>query len=154
MNVSQSKVKSSSSCDIGNDLFILAPGYYISNLGCNIRMHRHGEHNYFCTQNGFPFFRFTFVSLQHIFVCLGELLFLGMVCRQQTRYEPSHRGSAGGVWRRGRPADYRSDPVRCCCCCCCCCCCGGASSPQLRLRLRLRPGSPSASNSAPPCVEN
>ncbi|CAB1420221.1 unnamed protein product [Pleuronectes platessa] len=48
---------------------------------------------------------------EHILVRLSELLLLGMVRRQQPRYEPGHGGSvAGRREARGRPADYRSDP--------------------------------------------
>lgn len=37
---------------------------------------------------------FTFISLQHVFVRLGELLLLRVVGGQQTRYEPGHGASA------------------------------------------------------------
>lgn len=43
---------------------------------------------------------FTFISLQHIFIRLGELLLLWVVWRQQTRYETGHGGSQAGLWRR------------------------------------------------------
>lgn len=58
--------------------------------------------------------KFTFIPLEHIFVRLGIFLLLRVVGRQQTRYEAGHGASASRLTSRegGRPADYRSDPVR------------------------------------------
>ncbi|KAF3707136.1 hypothetical protein EXN66_Car000309 [Channa argus] len=59
-----------------------------------------------------------------IFVRLGVRLFLGMVCREQTRHEPRHGDSAAGLRAvSGRPADYRSVPLLSC----------GLKLPSLRL---------------------
>lgn len=48
----------------------------------------------------FPPFPITFISLQHILVRLGKFLLLWMVCRQQTRNEPGHGGSASRLVSR------------------------------------------------------